>query len=69
MPKNIKTAIGSDMESELHEIMAALNNYNVIEMNEEEFNTRYYLYNRIRKWIVKKHLRTDIFDKVSDLNV
>lgn len=73
LPQSMKSAFGShdDPQTEIHEILAFLTaeSYIVNDMNEEDFNTRCYLYNRIRKWMVKIRdgISSDILEKVSEL--
>lgn len=69
MSQNMTENIEPD-ESELsHEIKTLLSaeSYIVKRMTEEDFNTRYVLYNRIRKWMVKNDLGSRMYEKVGTI--
>lgn len=70
MSQNMTENIEPD-ESEMREIKTLLSaeNYVVKRMTEEDFNTRYVLYNRIRKWMVKNDLGSRMFEKVGTIGM
>ncbi|KAJ6642202.1 hypothetical protein Bhyg_07149 [Pseudolycoriella hygida] len=68
MKPHMSPDLKSEMESDLHEIMALMSaeNYVVQELSQDGFQNRFYLYKRIKKWMVDLSLRRSIIKKFNE---